>query len=128
MTVCASKLHRLHCCFPWSTGSMSVCCAVRQRFLSFSGHSKLLYKLSPMPVQWFPQISLLLEASKWLAFLPRTAILSSCWFIFSSQAKPKAKTKSRHSELFVVQPINLTGHIWATRKTCQSHVPIILLP
>ena len=45
----------------------------------------------------------------------------------SSQTKPKAKTKSRHSELFIVYPINLTGHMWATRNTCQSHVPILLL-
>ena len=62
------------------------------------------------------------QASKWLAFVTKTALWSSCWFIFlNTNAVFTGKTQE------LVSPINQTGHIWATRNTRQLHDPKLFL-
>ena len=115
------------CCLAWSTCSVSI----SQFSSGFSGHSKLLYKLSPLLVQWLWSILLFFQFQNGLVFSQRQlsslhVSLSFLTQMQSSQVKSKVKTKTRHSELFIC-PINLTGHILATTNICQSHVPILLL-
>ena len=105
-----------------------VCCSLLQRFLSFSGHSKLLCKLSPQCLCNGSDIfSLFSKLQNGLLFSQRqlSGLHVDLSFLAQMQSS-QAKTNSRHSELFIVQPINLTGHTWEARCTRQS-VPTLLV-
>ena len=60
-------------------GLFNVCCSVHQHFHSFSGHS-MFYKLSPKLMQWLWSIYPLFKT-----FLPKAALWSTTWFIFSNR-------------------------------------------
>ena len=99
-----------------------VYCSARQWFLSFFGTFyvvvQAILSFLSFKIACFSSKDSSLGLDVGLSFLTRMQ---------PSREKTQAKTKSRHSKLFTVSPINLRGHIWATRNTCQSHVPILLL-